>query len=232
MARIQKYKIDENVSSGDRVIGSDATTGKTRNYRMQDLAAYFGTQDEILGDKFSYKYLSEKDYAALEPGELSFNNKIVQPLFENVTTIYANRINLGGNDIYDYFSTLLDDNGTLTIHSNDNSTFFGVYRLSGINIYQNDVISLEVILVASNGSVIDKGNVRLGAVFSTGDKHYTHTQLQSAAIWQIDHFLGKYPSVALIDDGGNVIIGDIKYLNENQLTITFSAPISGKAFIN
>lgn len=232
MARINKYKLDENVTGTDLVIGSDAGTGRTRNYRLQDLASFFGTQDAVLGDKFSYKYVSEKQYSNLQPGELSFNNNFETALFENVTTIYANRINLAGNDIYAYFEALLDQNGTLTMHSSENSTFFGIYRVSSINIYYNDVISLGVILVASNGSTKDKDNINLSSVFSTGDKKYVHTQIQSVAVWNVDHFLGKYPSVTVVDDGNNVIVGDIKYINDNQLTITFNGAISGKAFIN
>ena len=54
MARISKYKFDENVTKDDFVIGSDGPTKLTRNYKLETLANFFGKQDQILGDKFAY----------------------------------------------------------------------------------------------------------------------------------------------------------------------------------
>ena len=53
MARISKYKFDENVTENDFVIGSDGTTKKTRNFKLDDLTNFFAKQQEILGNKFS-----------------------------------------------------------------------------------------------------------------------------------------------------------------------------------
>ena len=40
MARISKYKFDENVTENDFVIGSDGTTKKTRNFKLDDLTNF------------------------------------------------------------------------------------------------------------------------------------------------------------------------------------------------
>lgn len=65
-----------------------------------------------------------------------------------------------------------------------------------------------------------------------GDKSFTFTQSVAANTWSITHNLGKYPSVTVVDSGGNVIIGDVAYDSVNALTCTFSAPFSGKAYLN
>jgi hypothetical protein len=63
-------------------------------------------------------------------------------------------------------------------------------------------------------------------------EHYTHTQSQSASIWVVQHNLNKKPAVSIVDTGDNEVEGDILYNDNNTLTLTFSAPFSGKAYCN
>ena len=64
------------------------------------------------------------------------------------------------------------------------------------------------------------------------DVAYVHNQLAPSTMWTIEHNLGKHPSVAVVDSGGNVVYGSVSYDSENQLTVLFSAPFSGKAYLN
>lgn len=61
---------------------------------------------------------------------------------------------------------------------------------------------------------------------------YTHTQLTLAAVWNVAHGLGVYPSATVVDSGGTEMIPDLTYVDANNLTLTFGAPTSGKAFLN
>ena len=61
---------------------------------------------------------------------------------------------------------------------------------------------------------------------------YTHNQQQASATWSITHNMGCYPSVSVTDSAGSVVYGDVKYLNENSLTVSFIAPFSGVAYLN
>lgn len=65
-----------------------------------------------------------------------------------------------------------------------------------------------------------------------GDLTYVHNQISSSTTWTVAHNFGKFPSVVIIDSGGSVVIGDILYVDDNNLTITFSAAFGGKAYIN
>lgn len=67
---------------------------------------------------------------------------------------------------------------------------------------------------------------------SGGDKHYEHNQRTASAVWNIVHNLRKHPTVSVVDSGGSVVIGEVDYINENSLTITFTAPFAGKAYCN
>ena len=65
-----------------------------------------------------------------------------------------------------------------------------------------------------------------------GDKNYVHTQISASATWTVSHDLGKFPSVTIVDSGETVVIGNIDYVDLNNLTITFSAAFGGKAYLN
>ena len=60
----------------------------------------------------------------------------------------------------------------------------------------------------------------------------TWTQDKSGDTWTINHGLGKYPSVTVVDDNGNIVYGNVTYTNANTVTVSFSAALSGKAYLN
>jgi hypothetical protein len=64
------------------------------------------------------------------------------------------------------------------------------------------------------------------------DGTYTFTQLVPAAVWTITHNLAGFPSVALTDPAGNVVIAQVQYPNSNQVIATFTPPFAGNAFLN
>lgn len=61
---------------------------------------------------------------------------------------------------------------------------------------------------------------------------YIHTQSSAAKEWVINHPLKKFPSVTVVDSAGDVVCGDITYIDANIVKITFSAGFSGKAYLN
>lgn len=65
-----------------------------------------------------------------------------------------------------------------------------------------------------------------------GDAAHTHVQGTPATVWTVTHGLAKRPSVTVTDSAGNVVYGDVKYLSNSSLTITFSAAFSGNAYLN
>ena len=58
-----------------------------------------------------------------------------------------------------------------------------------------------------------------------------HTQSSSASTWTVNHNLGRYPSVDVIDSAGTQVIGDIQHTSINQAVLTFDNPFAGKAII-
>lgn len=61
---------------------------------------------------------------------------------------------------------------------------------------------------------------------------YVHTQAPLSASWVVQHNLNKFPSVAVVDTGDNELIPNVHYDSANQVTVTFGAATSGKAYVN
>lgn len=64
------------------------------------------------------------------------------------------------------------------------------------------------------------------------DRSQVHTQATAAAIWNVDHGMGKFPAVEIFDSAGDEVEGDIRHIDSNSLRIVFSAPFSGVAYLN
>lgn len=61
---------------------------------------------------------------------------------------------------------------------------------------------------------------------------YIHHRQVPAKEWVIEHDLGKYPSVTIVDSSGNYVIGEVKYISDSLLRVMFSAAFAGKAYLN
>ena len=61
---------------------------------------------------------------------------------------------------------------------------------------------------------------------------YVYDALSPSEVWVVQHNLGWYPSVTVIDSGGTVIVPDVRYNDTNTITLTFSSPTSGKVFLS
>ncbi len=72
-------------------------------------------------------------------------------------------------------------------------------------------------------------NSTLTATWQDG---YIHDQGTPSDIWTITHNLNKYPAATVVDSANSEVIGEIQYTNLNTLTVTFSSPFSGKAYLN
>jgi hypothetical protein len=89
----------------------------------------------------------------------------------------------------------------------------------------------ELSLTAGAPATVDLAPL-LGGV-GGGDKHFPFEQQVAVAQWDITHNLGKFPSVAIADNSKQAIFpGDIIYTSLNTLSLIFSAPFSGWAYLN
>lgn len=68
--------------------------------------------------------------------------------------------------------------------------------------------------------------------FLAQPKHYVHNQMSASSDWLVQHDLGRYPSVSIVDSAGSLVIGEVVYLNTDSLQINFSSGFAGIAYLN
>lgn len=76
----------------------------------------------------------------------------------------------------------------------------------------------------------DAGFVRAEEI--PGMSTYIYTQASPASVWTIEHNLGRYPSVTVVDSAGTAVIGGAIYLSENVVQLTFGGGFAGRAYLN
>ena len=61
---------------------------------------------------------------------------------------------------------------------------------------------------------------------------FRYVQSIPATSWLINHLLGVYPNVTVVDTAGDVIVPEIRYIDVNQLELIFSAAVAGEAYLS
>ncbi len=61
---------------------------------------------------------------------------------------------------------------------------------------------------------------------------YIHDQAVASSNWVISHGMGKFPAVSVVDSADNVVIGDVIYVDTNNIAINFNSATTGRAYLN
>ena len=123
--------------------------------------------------------------------------------------------------------TLVNTTYTLT------STVDAINNIADIDLTDSDGAKTTVKLKGGTGITLTQpASNEITIASLNDDANFVFTQGTPSATWNITHNLGKFPSVSVVDTADQLMYGDTEYINENSLTITFSAPFSGKAYLN
>jgi hypothetical protein len=71
-----------------------------------------------------------------------------------------------------------------------------------------------------------------GGPGGSADLAYLHVQGTPSTSWAINHMLGKFPSITVVDGTGNEIEADISHTDDDHAVATFATAVSGSAFVN
>ncbi len=66
--------------------------------------------------------------------------------------------------------------------------------------------------------------------FGAAARH-VHTQASPSDTWLITHALGGRPSVTVVDSASTTVIGEVSYLSDTQVQVSFTSPFSGYAYL-
>jgi len=62
-------------------------------------------------------------------------------------------------------------------------------------------------------------------------RRHIHTQTSPSATWSISHDLGGKPSVTVVDSADSVVVGDVVYIDNENITVEFTGAFSGRAYL-
>ena len=239
MARISTYAIDTVVTLLDRWIGSDSGNGDvTKNFTAQSIADLFN-ENGAIGIVNQNNFQFQTDLVdGRKSGTISFTGGGGDNTsFSNLTTIKISKFAVSTNLILDYLQTLVGE--YIMFAQVDDLNNFGIYKLDSLtqDITETDFYNANFTFVASHGNLASEEYYGLiiypgGSSEAEGDKHYTHNQSTASITWAIAHNLNKFPSVTVALSTGQQGFGDVTFIDENNLTITFAGAESGKAYMN
>lgn len=80
-------------------------------------------------------------------------------------------------------------------------------------------------------TVVNSVTVATGSISQGATRRYVYSQASASALWTINHTLGGKPSIVVVDSAGTVVYGEIQYVSNTQITVTFSSAFSGSAYL-
>ena len=236
MALISSYPDYLPVNDLDRWIGTNSTNGSTRNFTAQQIADYLNLKAKIMiGGQMSYQY--DKDTAIGTIGKM-FNINGVQGVanvpFNTITTFDISTLDLSDEIVTQFFQYLIGSN--ILIGEGDAISNFGHYTLDTLTqIGLTPFYTATVTYLGGNGNLLDDQIYTIfqfDTLSTTVSPTFTFVQAAAATVWNIPHNLGKFPSVSIINNNSIVINGEVTYIDNNNVTLNFSAGFSGTAYLN
>ena len=240
MARISTYGIDAVPQLGDKVIGTDSAAGAglaTKNYSIADIVALLNETNSIaVADQVIFLFQDDISEGR-ESGTISFDAGGGDGTsFADITSIVVSKQAAGSKNISNYLPLFL--NKDIILANSTDLNKFGLYKVTSITTHATESSFWDVglSLFQSNGS-LGRDSYYIFSEFEypdsgDSDKTYVHTQATPSATWSIQHNLNKFPSVTSVNNSNIKMFGEVTYVDENNLTINFSAGFSGKAYMN
>ena len=230
MARISSYPRDLDVNDGDAWIGTESSNRLTRNFTAAAVAKYLNIKGKIsISAQMVFKFV-----LTAIPANGEFSGPADGSNMGDITTLEVSGLDASGQNTVQFMEYLVG-NDILISKQNDISAF-GHFTIDSYTS-NGGVYTLALTLVGSGSNgVISENAFYDFAVFtlSSGlaDKTFEFTQGTPATTWNIQHDLGKFPSVSVVNNNNVIINGEITYIDNNNLTCNFSAAFAGKAYLN
>lgn len=225
MARISSYPRDLDVVDQDSWIGTSVPGLQTRNFTAAAVAKYLNIKGKIsISAQMVFKYKN-----TIESG--AFTGPADGSNIAAITTMQISSVDVSGQNTVEFMEYLVGNN--ILISEQNNISLFGHFTIDSYTL-NNNVATLNLTNLFGNGA-LDLDKVYDFAVFtlsSQGAPTFVFTQGIPATTWNIQHNLGKFPSVSVINNNNVIINGEVTYIDNNNVQLNFSAGFSGKAYLN
>ena len=237
MTKIKNYPIDTNISGADKWIGSDSDqSNRTKNFSVAGLADFYNENAFIdRSNSLLYFYDTVEENETRAAGSFSFPIEIGASVpFSSITDLVFSESSKNGPYVVDFIQSMID--GTILIQKASNSNFFAYYKLVSFDqdLTETSFYNASLTFISGNGSVQEDDDyfVSLLQFEDNADKNFVFNQSVASSTWTVQHNLNKFPSCTMVLSTGQQGYGDVTFIDENNLTITFAGAESGKAYIN
>jgi hypothetical protein len=229
MARISSYPKDTTIQDNDAWVGTASPNRQTKNFLAIDVAKYLNTKGKIsISAQMSYKFEADPNEATTG----TFYGVADGTAFSAITSLNVHSVDAGGQNVVDFVNYLVDSD--ILISEQNNIGEFGHYKITAYTDNGNGFYTLALSYIGGNGVLVDQSYYDIAnfVLDAGGDKNFVFTQATPSATWSIQHNLNKFPSVTSVNNSNIKMFGEVTYVDENNLTINFSAGFSGKAYMN
>ena len=228
MARISSYPRDREVQDQDAWIGTESSNRVTRNFTAQAVADYLNIKGKIsISGQMVFKF---SETPTLK-GE--FTGPADGSAISAITTVEISGTDSSGQNVVEFIQYLV--NNDILISEQNELSNFGHFKITSYTALGNNLYTLNLTNIGGNGD-LDLNKYYDFATFTissgVGDKNFVFTQASASATWTVQHNLNKFPSCTMVLSTGQQGYGDVTFIDENNLTITFASAESGKAYIN
>ena len=227
MARISSYPYDITVQDTDAWVGSDSVNRSTKQYTAKAVAEYLNIKGKIsISAQMVFKYV------VANPGAGDFSGPADGSAMTGITTMQLSTADVSGQDVIAFMTYLVGSN--ILISEQNNISTFGHFLIDSYTISTAGFYTLNLTNIGGNGNLTDLlyYDFAVFTLSSQGAPTFIFTQGVPATVWNISHNLGKFPSVSVTNNNNIVTNGEITYIDNNNLTCTFSAGFAGTAYLN
>ena len=227
MARISSYPYDITVQDTDAWVGSDSVSRSTKQYTAEAVAKYLNIKGKIsISAQMVFKYISAN------PGAGDFSGPVDGSAMISITTMQLSIADVSGQNVVAFMNYLVGNN--ILISEQNNISTFGHFTIDSYTISNAGFYTLNLTNLAGNGNLTDLlyYDFAVFTLSSQGAPTFIFNQGVAATTWNVNHNLGKFPSVTVIDTANTVVNGEYEYIDSNNITLKFSAAFAGKAYLN
>ena len=205
-----------------------------KNFNVEDIIDFINSSGRLEGNvaaRFTYKLHNTSPVS----GSIGFEvDKLATQSFTGLTELMISKRNKLGTDYTNLYNSL--SGTTILIQKATDISTFAIFNVTSVgdNETYADFFDLTISHQKSQGNLQEDQDYFVSIIGLTKsiDKHHTFVQNSASASWAITHNLGKKPSVTIVDSADTLLHGQVDYVDNDNLTITLSAPTSGKAYLN
>ena len=241
MAIINTFPVDLTINDKDAWVGSDSFTKFTKQYTAESVAEYLNIKGKIsISAQMVFKYWTNNAANYPAPGAGDFSGPAEGSAMISITTMQLSVEDISKQEVVGFMNYIVGSN--ILISEQNSISTFGHFKIDSYTINNPDdgFYTLNLTNIAGNGNLTELlyYDFAVFTLSSQGAPTYVFEQGAPATEWGdgspkvVTHNLGKFPSITVIDTGGTVVNGEYTYIDNNNITLHFSAPFAGKAYLN